>query len=366
MNVRQPLDNPQRPSARWARQPDRSPAEGDSPSRALPLSCRVTDLSSARYQTQVFDDSHEILDSHRPDWSEVRWIHLQGSLPEPFLEALANKYHIHPIACEDLRSRDLRPKLEDFPGSRDLPGRLFIVVRELSLCGGVISSGQIALFLGRNTLLTMQATPSDVFDPVYRRLEFDQTRERLIHASMLCHALIDCLVDSYFPILEFFSHRLDAVEEGLMGASTPEMIAQAHQVKRGLLMLRRTVWPMREVVSQLQRDGHGCLLPASQPYFRDIYEHCVQLLDLNETYHEIAVSLTEAFISVVSNRMNEVVKVLTIISTIFMPLSFIAAVYGMNMPIPENHSEYAYPIFWLVCLVISGGMLVFFRRRGWL
>lgn len=325
----------------------------------------VTDLSVERWERQSLTSTQMLMQSHRPEWSKVRWIHFQGTLSDELLESLAAKYHIHPVACEDLSATGLRPKVEDFSGSSDMPGRLFIIVHELKLIAGSISSSQIALFLGRNTVLTIQREQSSLFDPVYRRLEFDRHRERLTDASMLCHALIDCLVDSYFPILEYFSHQLDAIEEGLMGASTPEMIAKAHQIKRGLLILRRTVWPMREVVSQLQRDGHACLLPSSQPYFRDIYEHCVQILDLNETYHEIAVSLTEAFISVVSNRMNEVVKVLTIISTIFMPLSFIAAVYGMNMPIPENHSEYAYPIFWLVCLAISFGMLVYFRRKGW-
>jgi magnesium transporter len=131
-------------------------------------------------------------------------------------------------------------------------------------------------------------------------------------------------------------------------------------------MLRRTIWPMREVVSQLQRDGHECLSPESQSYFRDVYDHCVQILDLNETYHEIAVSLTETYMSVISNRMNEIVKVLTMISTIFIPLSFIAGVYGMNMPIPENDSAIAYPVFWGVCLTIAIGMLVFFRKKGWI
>ena len=326
----------------------------------------MTDIAPERSSTEILHDVELLPDNHRPDWCKVRWIHFQGAVEPDLLDVLAAKYHIHPLAMEDLLSGGLRPKVEDFPASRGTPGRLFILVRELSLEEGGLSSGQISIFLGRSTVLSFQERCSDVFDPVYRHLDFEVSRARACEASLLCCRLIDALVSSYFPILEHFSQRIDAIEEGLMGASTPEMIAKAHAVKRGLLMLRRTVWPMREVVSQLQREGHECLTPSSQPYFRDVYDHCVQILDLNETYHEIAVSLTEAFISVISNRMNEVVKVLTIISTIFMPLSFIAGVYGMNMPIPENHSEYAYPFFWATCAVIALGMMIFFRRKGWL
>lgn len=326
----------------------------------------VTDIAPDRSSTEILQDAGRLPENHRPDWCRVRWIHFQGQVSNDLLAVLCKKYHIHPLAMEDLVSGGLRPKVEDFPASSGTPGRLFIIVRELSLETGSLSSGQISIFLGRNTVLSFQQGFSQVFDPVYRLLEFDVSRTRICEASLLCCSLIDTLVSSYFPILEHFSRRIDAIEEGLMGTSTSEMISKAHSVKRGLLTLRRTVWPMREVVSQLQREGHECLTPSSQPYFRDVYDHCVQLLDLNETYHEIAVSLTEAFISVISNRMNEVVKVLTIISTIFMPLSFIAGVYGMNMPIPENHSQYAYPLFWVTCAGIAIGMMIFFRRKGWL
>lgn len=326
----------------------------------------MTDIARDQFATEVLADPQSLPGNHRPSWCQLRWIHLQGRMSEALLGALSEKYHIHPLAHEELLAVGLRPKVEDFPASTGSPGRLFVIVRELSLIESVLVEGQIAIFVGRSTVLTFQERFSPVFDPVYRHLEFDLSRARLCEASLLCHGLVDTLVSSYFPILEHYSHRIDVIEEGLVGASTPEMIAKAHAVKRGLLMLRRTVWPMREVVSQLQREGHECLTPSSQPYFRDVYDHCVQILDLNETYHEITVSLTEAYISVISNRMNEVVKVLTIISTIFMPLSFIAGVYGMNMPIPENHSEYAYPLFWVICAVIAIGMMIFFRRKGWI
>ena len=336
---------------------------GDSPA-GYRVAC--TDISLDRVVTVKVEDLEQLILSHRPDWSKIRWIHVQGTLPDRVLEALATKYHLHPLAVEDLCSGDQRPKVEDFPESVEAPGRLFIVARELVMRDAILRSSQINLFLGRNTLLTFQDRLTDALDPVYKRLEFDSTRARMTDASLLCHALLDAVVNSYFPVLEHYSFWIDEIEEGLLSEPSPELITKAHAVKRGLLMLRRTIWPMREVVSQLQRDGHECLSPSSQSYFRDVYDHCVQILDLNETYHEIAVSLTETYMSVISNRMNEIVKVLTMISTIFIPLSFIAGVYGMNMPIPENESELAYPIFWGVCLIIAIGMLVFFRRKGWI
>ena len=325
-----------------------------------------TDLAVDRVATFRIGDPSQLILSHRPDWSKIRWIHVQGKLPDAVLEALAAKYHLHPLAVEDLCSGDQRPKVEDFPESVEAPGRLFIVARELVMRDAMLRSSQINFFLGRNTLLTFQDRWTDVLDPVYKRLEFDNIRSQMTDASLLCHALLDAVVNSYFPVLEHYSFWIDEIEEGLLADPSPELITKSHAVKRGLLMLRRTILPMREVVSQLQRDGHECLSPASQSYFRDIHDHCVQILDLNETYHEIAVSLTETYMSVISNRMNEIVKVLTMISTIFIPLSFIAGVYGMNMPIPENESTFAYPIFWGVCLTIAVAMLVFFRKKGWI
>jgi magnesium transporter len=325
-----------------------------------------TDISDDRFETLMVDEPQRLLQTHRPEWSKIRWIHIQGELPDPILEALAVKYHLHPLAVEDIQAGDRRPKVEDYAARDGAPGRLFIISRELVMRDAGLRSSQINLFLGRNTLLTFQDRFTNALDPVYKRLEFDATRSRLTDASLLCHSIMDAVINSYFPVLEHYSFWIDEIEEGLLDEPSPEMIAKAHGVKRGLLMLRRTIWPMREVVSQLQRQGHECLSVESQTYFRDIYDHCVQILDLNETYHEIAVSLTETYMSVISNRMNEIVKVLTMISTIFIPLSFIAGVYGMNMPIPENDSAIAYPIFWLVCLSIAGGMLVFFRRKGWI
>ena len=350
---------PRKPAAVDAAVPAAAPVE-------VPLRVTCVDYSRERMACREIDDVQGFLAQHRPEWSKVRWINIVGSHRPETLRPFAEKYQLHPLAIEDVASGAQRPKVEDYLGSEDGPGRLFIVARMVHFVEGRLHDEQISLFLGRTTLLTFQETPGGVFEPVYRRLEFQGSRLREQDASFLCYALLDAIVDSYFPFLEHYSDRIEEAEEELLDDPRRFTLPKVHEVKRGLLLLRRAVWPMREVASQLLREKHECLSDTTLTYFRDVYDHCVQIIDLNETYHEIAAALTETYMSVMSNRMNEVVKVLTLISTIFMPLTFLAGVYGMNMPIPENEWWWSYPMFWVVCLVLAVGMLMWFRRRGWI
>ncbi len=169
-----------------------------------------------------------------------------------------------------------------------------------------------------------------------------------------------------FPILEDYSERLGDLEEEILDKPTRRTLEDIHRVKRELFLLRRAAWPLRELITQLQRDRHECLSETAQTYLRDVHDHCVQIIDLIESYREIAGGLADTYESIVSNKTNDIVKVLTIIGTIFIPLTFLAGVYGMNMPIPETSSTLAYPAFWLTCLVVAGAMLLWFHRRGWL
>jgi magnesium transporter len=345
-----------------------SPAleEPASPARRGALSVTCTDFSPDRVEFHTPPYLDRFIDEHRPEWSKVRWINVVGGTCESVLSRFARKYQLHPLAVEDILVGQQRPKVEDFPASQEAPGRLFIVARLANRVDGAFQTNQINLFLGRNTLLTFLDESTAVFDSIYKRLEYPGSRLRANDASFLCYALLDAIVDSYFPVLEHYSACLEEIEEELLDEPRKHMLQKAHTVKRGLLLLRRSIWPMRELIAQLQRERHECLSENTLTYFRDVYDHCVQILDLNETYHEIATALTETYMSVISNHMNEVVKVLTIISTIFIPLTFVAGVYGMNMPIPENEWEWSYPVFWIVCLSIVAAMLTLFRRRGWI
>lgn len=236
----------------------------------------------------------------------------------------------------------------------------------VELHDGDLRSDQVSFFLGRNTLITFQEFRGDAFDPIRKRIQTRGSRLRQHDASFLLYALLDAIVDNYFPLLEGFSDHLEDVEERLLTDPDRCVLQQVHTTKRELLLLRRTVWPLRELIAQLQRDKHECLSETAQMYLRDVYDHCVQIIDLIETYREITDDLTETYISSISNRTNEIMKVLTIMGSIFIPLTFLAGVYGMNMPIPENRWAGSYYAFWAICLVMAGGMLLWFRRRGWL
>jgi magnesium transporter len=326
-----------------------------------------TDYSAEQMQSQEVTDIADFLALHRPAWTNVRWIHVEGLQDQGVIRAIAEKYQLHPLAIEDVLHVGHRPKLEDFPGVNEQPGRLFVVARSVRLTeDDQMMAEQIGCFLGRTTLLSFQQSSSPAIGEIKRRLENPRSRVRQHDASFLLYALIDALVDRFFPLLDASSERLEAAEEDVL--TRPQVLSMhaIHQIKRDLVMIRRTAWPMRELVSQLQREPHECLSEITQTYFRDVEDHCVQIIDLIETYREIASAVTETSVSMISNRTNDIMKILTIIGTIFIPLTFLAGVYGMNMPIPENHWNYTYPVFWTVCLAIAGFMLWRFRRGGWL
>jgi magnesium transporter len=331
-----------------------------------PVRVTCVDYCPEQMQIEQITDLNNFLDQHRPAWSRVRWIQVEGLSRMESIRAFAEKYQLHPLAIENMLIASNQPKLEDYPGSDELPGRLFIVGRMVKMDGDALSSEQVSLFLGRSTLLSFQDSTSPVFESIYHRIEVPGSRLRTHDVSFLLHALIDAIVDSYFPALESFGECLEELDDELRARPDPNRLQRIHEVKRNLVLLRRSIWPMRELVAHLQRDKHECLSETTQTYFRDVYDHCAQIIDLLETYREIAAALTETYMAVVSNRMNEIMKVLTVITTIFIPLSFLAGVYGMNMPIPGNEWGGTYPIFWIVCIAIAGVMLVLFRRRGWL
>lgn len=325
-----------------------------------------TDYCPERAQVQEVSDPAAFLAVHRPPWSQVRWIHVEGLQDLATVRALAEKYQLHPLAIEDTLDGQQRPKAEDYPASGEVPGRLMVVARRIRAAEGGPRAEQVSFFLGRNTLLSFQPSPCPSIDEIRRRIASARSRLRQNDASFLLYALIDTVVDRFFPILEAISQRLETLEETALLHPDQETLQSIHRIKRDLVLLRRVAWPMRELVSQLQREPHECLSIVTQTYFRDVYDHCVQVIDLIETYRDIASAVAETHVSLVANRTNAIMKVLTIIGTIFIPLTFLAGVYGMNMYIPENEWRYSYGLFWIACILIAGLMLWRFRRGGWI
>lgn len=355
-----------RPEARGAfAEPSPQAPGGPCGFERRPVSVTCIDYSPEQCQYQEVANIPDFLDAHRPEWSVVRWINISGSSDVDVILAFADKYELHPLAVDDLFHGNQRPKAADFPASEEHPGRLFVLARMIHIEDGYLCDEQICFFLGRHTLLTFQEEGGDVFEPIRQRIKSNDSRLRRGDVSTLLHALLDAIVDGLFPLLEECSEQLEALERVVLSNPHRRILSRIHRVRRELLLLRRAAWPMRELINQLQREPRVCLSQSSQVYFRDVYNNLTQIIELLETYRDFAIGIAETYMSSVANRMNEIMKTLTIITTIFVPLTFLAGVYGMNMPIPENSSPWAYPVFWGISLSAAVGMLFWFRRRGW-
>ena len=340
---------------------------------ALPSSpgaARITciDYSPKDVKIEEVKDLSGFIIRHRPDWATMRWINIDGLSDLDAIGAFAEKYALHPLAIEDVLHIPQRPKVETYESEGAFQARLFIVARMMELVDGHIQSEQVSIFVGHNTVLTFQESPGDVWDPVRHRLRTQATSPlRRGDASFLAYTLIDAMVDHVFPILEQFGDRLEAIEDDVLQDPGPDTIRNIHAIKRELLLVRRAMWPMRDVLQRLQRDTHECLSDLTRTYVRDVYEHAVQVIDIVETYRELAIGLTETYMNAMSNRMNETVKVLTIIGTIFIPLTVLAGVYGMNFHYrPELDWKYGYATFWVASVAIAGTMVAWFRAKKWI
>jgi magnesium transporter len=346
-------------------QPHEMPAVG-----AVPADVRITciDYAPEQVREEAVHDLRGFLAAHRPPWCAVRWINVDGLRDLGVIRALAEKYHLHPLAIEDVVHVPQRPRAQPYEASGEYQARLYIVARMLQLKDAQLHSEQISIFVGHKTVLTFQEeTSDDVWEPVRQRIRAPGSQIRANDASFLAYSLIDAIVDEAFPILEHFGDRLEALEDEVLQRPSPGAIQEIHRVKRELLLLRRAMWPMREVLQRLQREPHECFSAVTQTYLRDVSDHAVQIIDIVETYRELASGLTETYMTAMSNRMNEVMRLLTIIGTIFIPLTFLAGVYGMNFRrLPELQWHYGYEAFWLFCLASAGAMVTWFRRRGWL
>lgn len=338
------------------------------PSGPEPARVTCTDYAPSNVSTQEVTDLSDFIEHHRPGWTAVRWINIDGLTDMSVIHTLATEYELHPLAIEDLLHVPQRPKIESYGGEgSDLRSRLFIVTRAFRLEKSGLQGEQMSIFLGHRTVLTFCQGPADVWEPIRQRLQTKNTRLRNNDASFLMYSLLDATIDSLYPILESYGDRLEDLETQILETPPRVTIGDINQIKRELLMLRRVAWPMREVVATLQREPHELLSENTRVYLRDLYDHVVQIMDIIETYREMASGLTDAYMSSISNRMNEIMKVLTVISTIFIPLTFLAGVYGMNFHhFPELDKPWAYPVFWAVCAILAGVMFTVFRRRRWL
>lgn len=290
----------------------------------------------------------------------VTWVNVDGLGDAEVIRRLGEEFGLHALALEDVLNNHQRAKVEQYGN------HLFIVARMLE--GGTkLDNDQLGMFLGKRFVVTFQHRAGDCFDPVRERIRNSRGVFRTSGPDYLAYALLDCVVDSYFPILEQFGEQIESMEESIIHGTGPEIISSIHSVKTKLLTLRRAIWPLREALHVLIRDPNPAIQDDTRVYLRDCADHTFQIIDLVETYRELTSDLMELFHSTLANRTNEVMRVLTVIATIFIPLTFIVGIYGMNFDfMPELRWKWGYAAVWAVMLALTGGMLLYFQRKGWL
>ena len=299
----------------------------------------------------------------------MTWIDVVGLHDIELIAELGRLFGLHPLALEDVVNTGQRPKMEDYESN------IFIVLRHFHhqpVAGGAegeeeMVPEQISMFVQPGLVITFQEVAGDAFEPVRDRLRRKAGRLPSRGADYLAYALVDALVDSFFPLLEHLGERIEDLEEELVDEPTPESLDSIYRLRRDLLLLRRAAWPKREMINSLQRDDNDLISDETRLFLRDCYDHAVEVLEIIETYRELGAGMLDVYLSSMSQRMNEVMKVLTIIATIFIPLTFIAGVYGMNFQyMPELSMHLGYPVTLAVMAVIAIGLLGYFKRKGWM
>lgn len=329
-----------------------------------PVRITVIDYDGERVEEREVASVEECL--RYRDGSTVSWINVDGVHRADLIEAFGQQFELHPLMLEDIMHTEQRPKVEGFGDY------IFIVLRMLYDPDETdeefeVDSEQISLVVGPHFVLTFQERPKDIFDPIRERIRQNRGRIRKLGPDYLAYVLVDVVVDGYFAMLEQFGDYLESLEERVLQDTTRETLEEIRNVKRALIQVRRVAWPVRDLVNVLLRGDFRLFRKATLVFLRDLYDHTVRVVDMIETMRELTGGLMEIYMSNVSNRMNEVMKVLTIIATIFIPLTFIAGVYGMNFDnIPELHWEYGYWYVWAVMLTAGALLYFFFKARRWL
>jgi magnesium transporter len=297
------------------------------------------------------------------------WINIDGIHDTELIEGVGKGFGIHPLVLEDIVNTGQRPKMEEFDDY------IFVVLKMLSYDENAaqVRAEQVSLVFGKNFLISFQEESGDIFDPLRERLKKGKGRIRKAGADYLAYALLDAVVDNYFTILENFGETIEGMEEGLVSEPRPATLQKIYEMKREMIFMRKAVWPVREVIGGLDRSESGLIEKKTHVYLRDVYDHTIQVIDTVETFRDMVGGMLDLYLSSVSNKMNEVMKVLTIIATIFIPLSFFAGLYGMNFNpqaspfnMPELNHPFGYVALLLFMLLVALGMILYFRRKGWL
>jgi magnesium transporter len=321
----------------------------------------LMDYDSKKFSEKIINKVEECFGFKKTP--SVTWINIDGLDDIGVLEKIGKEFDIHPLVLEDMLNTDQRPKIED------LGNYIFIVVKMLSLDEQKmeIVSEQVSFILSKNFVISIQeAIEGDVFNSVRERIRTGTGRHTKMGTDYLVYSLIDAIVDNYFIILEKLGERIEELEEQVVTNPVPEILKKIHGLKSSMIFLRKAVWPLREILSQLERGESSLIKSQTGIYFKDVYDHTIQIMDTVETFRDMLQGMLDIYISSISNKLNEVMKVLTVIATIFMPLTFLAGIYGMNFHyMPELGWKWGYPFFWVIILISGISMFIYFKKKKW-
>jgi magnesium transporter len=326
-----------------------------------PAQITVTEYNEADYEARKIARLDQCLLLKDKPW--ITWINVSGISQVANLEKLGECFALHPLVLEDILNVDQRPKIEDYEDY------LYIVLKTINPDDQAdeIKVNQISIILGQNYVISFQEGNSDIFASIRERLVAAKGRIRKAGADYLAYTLIDLIVDHYFVVLENFAENIEYLEDQVVGQPTPQTLHDVHRFKNDMIILRKSLWPLREVIARLERRESPLIEDATGLYFKDVYDHTIIAIDTVETYRDILSGMLDIYLSSVSNRLNEVMKVLTIIATIFMPLTFIVGLYGMNFKfMPELEWRYGYFSVLALMIVVAISMLIFFRNKRWI
>jgi magnesium transporter len=297
------------------------------------------------------------------DTPSITWLNIDGLYETELIDKIGKYYDIHPLVLEDIANTGQRPKIEIFDNY------IFIVIKMLTFDERKfkITSEQVSLILGKNFVISFQEKPGDIFDPLRERIKKSKGRIRKMNSDYLTYTVLDIIIDYYFNILEYIGEKIEVFEEELMIEPKPENLNEIYKLKREVLFLRKSIWPLRELVNKLEKSESLLIHKKTAPYLRDLYDHTIQVIDTVETSRDLLSGMLDLYLSSVSNKMNEVMKVLTIFAAVFIPLTFLAGIYGMNFEfMPELGWRYSYFVILGVMVLIAIGLLSYFKKKRWM
>jgi magnesium transporter len=314
-----------------------------------------------KIETKELKEVKEFFKINKKD--STTWLNITGLHETSIIEDIGKAFKIHSLVLEDIMNTDQRPKFEDYDEY------LFIVLKILSYdakTNNVITE-QISILLSQEYVITFQENENRIFSPIIEKLNVEKSKLRIYGTDYLAYRLLDIIIDNYFLVLEKIGERIEFFEEELINEGKQDSLKEIYKIKRENILLRKSVWPLREVISKIERTDSEIITTRSNVYLRDLHDHTIQVIDTLETYRDMTTSMIDLHLSNTSNKMNEIMKVLTIIATIFIPLTFIAGVYGMNFNnMPELHMKYGYYATWGIMIFIGGLMVYYFKKKDWI